>query len=252
MVCFTAFMMIYDSMRLYPNYEFNKVATIEVYDLEKNLFGIKYEGKIITPNEYTNLNLNPFLNIASGVFYLMWVPLPLIYAIYLFFADKLKLLEFSFVFLFLNLIGFVWYYMYPAAPPWYFAEYGTNVIYGMHGNPANFIHFDNIIQYPLFQNMYSKNANVFASVPSLHAAYPVLTCYYAVKFKNINFLLASIVITLGIWGSAVYSFHHYIIDILLGIICVIFALLLFEKVINKANFKLVLVKYNQFIENKFE
>lgn len=238
-------------MRIYPNYIFNDVATIELYNLEKSMFGIEYKGQNLTPNEYTNLHLNPILDIASGIFYLLWVPLPLIFAIYLYFNDKIKLIEFSFVFLFINLLGFVWYYIYPAAPPWYFAEYGTNIIYGMHGNPGNFINFDNMVGYPIFQNMYSKNANVFASIPSLHAAYPLLTCYYAVKFKTKKFLTASIIITLGIWGSAVYSFHHYIIDILLGIICVIFALILFEVVINKEKFKLIISRYSKFIETKF-
>lgn len=252
MVCFTAFMMTYDSMRLYPNYKFNEVATIELYNLEKNLFGIEHDAQIMTPNEYTNLHLNPVLDFATGIFYLLWIPLPLVFAIYLYFVDRIKLLEFSFTFLFLNLLGFVWYYIYPAAPPWYFEEYGTNMIYGMHGNAANFINFDKMINYPLFENMYNKNANVFASVPSLHAAYPVLVCYFAVKYKTKKFLIPSVIITLGIWGSAVYSFHHYIIDILLGIICVIFALVLFEGIINKVKFKLALAKYHRFIEDKFE
>jgi membrane-associated phospholipid phosphatase len=33
---------------------------------------------------------------------------------------------------------------------------------------------------------------------------------------------------LGIWGTAVYSCHHYIIDVLLGISCALLGWLVFE------------------------
>ena len=40
--------------------------------------------------------------------------------------------------------------------------------------------------------------------------------------------VALAVITLGIWFTAVYTSHHYIIDVALGILCAITGYLLFE------------------------
>ena len=39
------------------------------------------------------------------------------------------------------------------------------------------------------------------------------------------------VITLGIWFTAVYTSHHYIIDVTLGIACALVGFLLFEYVL---------------------
>jgi membrane-associated phospholipid phosphatase len=56
-------------------------------------------------------------------------------------------------------------------------------------------------------------------MPSLHAAYPLTVLYYGVKFRlgRVNILFASIMA--GIWFAAVYSGHHYVLDVLAGIGC---------------------------------
>lgn len=40
--------------------------------------------------------------------------------------------------------------------------------------------------------------------------------------------IALAVITLGIWFTAVYTSHHYIIDVLLGIACALLGFIIFE------------------------
>ena len=55
---------------------------------------------------------------------------------------------------------------------------------------------------------------------------------YSLKARSprwIQILLA--VITLGIWFTAVYTSHHYIIDVSLGILCALLGTLLFEGVL---------------------
>ena len=77
--------------------------------------------------------------------------------------------------------------------------------------------------------MYAKSSNVFAAMPSLHSAYPVVVVYYA--FKNKVNLLARffvVLVMVGIWFGAVYTSHHYILDVLAGIICSIVAIYLFR------------------------
>ena len=45
------------------------------------------------------------------------------------------------------------------------------------------------------------------------------------------FCIIFAIITMGIWWTAVYSCHHYIIDVILGIATAIAGVLLFEKVL---------------------
>src|SRR5882762_7090876 len=117
---FIVFWIIFDSMKAFPNYRFNTVHIASLYHAEKSLFGI--QG--LTPNEYWQLHHNTFLDILSGIFYLCWIPLPLAFAGYLFYKDKEAFFRFALTFLLVNLLGFVIYYVYPAAPPWYVQQYG--------------------------------------------------------------------------------------------------------------------------------
>jgi len=248
-VFFILFWIIYDSMRIYPNYLLNDVRITELYEIEKSIFGIQYNNAIVTPNEFFNEHDIPVLDFLSGFFYLTWVPVPLGLGIYLFFKDKKMLMRFSATYLLTNLVGFCIYYIYPAAPPWYFDKYGAAEIYNIQGSAAQLVEFDQLIGYPLFTNIYTKNSNVFAAVPSLHAAYPVVTWFYAYKkgLKTASFLIFIDII--GIWFAAVYSFHHYVIDVLLGLMCAVFSIFIFEKWIMKTRISIYFDKYLRFVQN---
>lgn len=249
---FIIYWIIYDSLRIFPNFMFNEVSTDGLYHLEKSIFGIIDNGALLTPNEYFQNHQTTVSNILSGIFYLCWVPIPLAISAYLFLIKKdyPKLLEFSFVFLLINLIGFVLYYIFPAAPPWYIAKHGFVVDFKVMGDPGNFINFDRYFGINLFETMYAKNANVFAAVPSLHAAYPVVATYYSVKYRFKFFAILSFIVTLGISFSAVYSLHHYMIDVLLGISCAIIGILTYERVLMKTRINQFLEKYANFIQNQ--
>ena len=198
--------------------------------MEKQLFGFVADGVRVTPNEYFWSHHNMFLDILTGLFYLCWVPLPILYCVWLFFTNNQTLaFRFSCGFLFVNLVGFCGYYIHPAAPPWYVIIYGFEPVLNTPGNVAGFQHFDSIIVITVFHSIYAGNANVFAAIPSLHAAYCPIAFYYATKVKD-NYVWISIlaVVSVGIWFSAVYSCHHYIIDVLLGILTTIIGLTIFE------------------------
>ena len=226
----------YDWMRLLPNYEINPIDVRGIYEAEKSLFGITVaNGSTLIPGEYFNLHNSAFADFWAGFFYLCWVPVPLGFAIYLYLkGEKRHFIHFSIAFLFINLLGFVGYYIYPAAPPWYVINHGFEPVLNTPGSVAGLIRFDNMMHFPVFQSIYSGNSNVFAAVPSLHAAYMFIATVYAVLSKQSKWLIAIFAfICIGIWWTAVYSTHHYIIDVVLGIITAILGLLLLEKVIMK-------------------
>ncbi|MCF8244311.1 MAG: phosphatase PAP2 family protein [Saprospiraceae bacterium] len=234
LIFFAIYWVLYDSMRALPNYAVNPVHVQQPYDLEKWLFGFQYHGQRVTPNEFFAINTHPAADVLSGLFYLCWVPVPIGFAFWLFFKDKRMLLDFSLCFLLVNLFGFAMYYAYPAAAPWYVELHGFKENFNIPGNEAGLVNFDRILGVNLFHSMYAKNANVFAAIPSLHAAYPIISLYFGVKMRLQLASWVFLVILLGIWFSAVYSRHHYIIDVLLGLACAGATILVFEKVILKS------------------
>lgn len=245
-IFFLIFWVIYDSMRVVPNYVLSDVHIIEPYNIEKALFGINCDGIVLTPNEYFAENTGNYLDMAAGIFYLTWVPLPILYGMYLFFKDRPMLLKFSFAFLLTNIFGFIIYYLYPAAPPWYLIEHGQVENFDIPGNAANLMRFDALVGSPIFANMYNKNANVFAAIPSLHAAYPIILFYFGLKKKYYWLSIVFFLDIVGIWFAAVYSLHHYIIDLILGGICSIFAIFAFELLSKSEKFNLLLKRYTNF------
>ncbi|MDE6348444.1 MAG: inositol phosphorylceramide synthase, partial [Bacteroides sp.] len=60
--------------------------------------------------------------------------------------------------------------------------------------------------------------------------YMVVALAYAVMGRSKKWLMALFaVIMVGIWWTAVYSGHHYLIDVALGISCALLGILVFEK-----------------------
>lgn len=213
---FIVYWIIYDYMKAFPNYNYNAVHIEDLYNFEKNVFGIAQNGTILTPNEYWLLNTNAFLDVMTGFFYLMWVPVPLAFAAFLFFKDKKNFLYFLLTFVWVNLLGFVVYYLYPAAPPWYVQQHGFDFIASTPGNTAGLVRFDQFFGIELFKSIYSKGSNVFAAMPSLHSAYPLIVVYYAAKGKFNKANIFFITVMIGIWFAAVYTSHHYLSDVLAG------------------------------------
>jgi inositol phosphorylceramide synthase catalytic subunit len=238
---FIVYWIIYDYMKAFPNYMFNTVQIESLYRAEKNLFGVYAGGVLITPNEYWLQHANTFLDVLTGFFYLCWVPVPLLFAGYLFFRNREQFFYFSLTFLLINIIGFVVYYIYPAAPPWYVQEYGFSFHSLTAGNVAGLKRFDDYFGITVFKSLYEKGSNVFAAMPSLHSSYPLLVLYYGVKNKLgwINMVFAFV--TAGIWFAAVYTSHHYILDVIAGIVCAFLGIVVFA---------LLARRYEQYVRNK--
>jgi hypothetical protein len=230
---FIVYWIIFDYMKAFPNYNYNPVHIAELYNAEKHLFGIHFNGKLLTPNEYWLANSNTFIDVVSGLFYLCWIPVPLGFAAYLFFKNKKQFLNFSLTFVLVNLLGFVVYYTYPAAPPWFVQYHGFHFIPLTMGNTAGLARFDAYFHAGIFKNIYTKGSNVFAAMPSLHSSYPVIVLYYGLKNRlglaNIFFAI----VTVGIWFTAVYASHHYVLDVLAGITCAALGITLYNVLLKK-------------------
>ncbi|MDQ6608982.1 MAG: phosphatase PAP2 family protein [Bacteroidota bacterium] len=225
---FIVYWIVFDYMKAFPNYRFNTVHIQSLYEWEKSWFGITYNEVLITPNEYFLLHTTTLLDVLAGIFYLCWVPLPLLFAGILFYKNKTLFFQFSLTFFLVNIIGFIGYYIYPAAPPWYVAKNGFDFVASTPGNTAGLARFDSFFGVSIFRGLYAKSSNVFAAMPSLHAAYLVIVLFFGIKsnLRGWNILFA--IVMLGIWFAAVYSSHHYILDVLAGILCALSGIVLFR------------------------
>lgn len=225
---FIVYWIIFDYMKAFPNYKFNTVHIESLYQAEKSLFGIPWGNVVLTPNEYFALHTSKAADIITGFFYLCWVPVPLGFAGFLFFKNRQAFFQFSLTFFLVNLIGFIGYYSYPAAPPWYVLNYGFEFNPATPGNTAGFSRFDEYLNVSVFQNMYAKSSNVFAAMPSMHAAFVMIVLFFGIKHKYGAWNVFFAIVMIGIWFGAVYSGHHYILDVLAGILCAAVAIALLQ------------------------
>ncbi len=250
---FLIFAITYDWMNLWHNFQVNPHVDIRgVYEAEKYLFGISTAAGRLTPNEYFALHHWAAADLMAGVFYLCWVPLPILFGVWLYCKGQRETyLHFAIAFLMVNLIGFVCYYVHPAAPPWYVASHGFDFLPGTCGEVGGLGRFDQMTHWHVFEGLYSRNANVFAAIPSLHSAYTPIAFYYSLKSKCPKWMRALLaVVSVGIWCTAVYSSHHYIIDVTLGIACAALTVFLLEGVLMRlGGFKKFILKYVSFISD---
>jgi membrane-associated phospholipid phosphatase len=245
---FIVYWIIFDYMKAFPNYNYNAVHIADLYNFEKKLFGINFNGKLLTPNEYWRVNGNTFLDLTAGFFYLCWIPVPLAFAVFLFFKDKKQFLYFSLTFVLVNFLGFIVYYLYPAAPPWYVQYNGFDFHAATHSNTAGLVKFDNYFHAGIFRSIYSKGSNVFAAMPSLHSSYPIVVLYYGLKNRLGIINIFFVVVMIGIWLTAIYASHHYILDVLAGIVCAFIGIIIFNILIHRVKlFRLFVEKYEKHI-----
>lgn len=225
---FIVYWILFDYMKAIPNYNFNPVHIADLYNHEKSIFGINFNGKILTPNEYWRINGTTTLDIIGGLFYICWIPVPLGFATYMFFKNRKEFLGFAITFFVVNLLGFVVYYSYPAAPPWYVHEHGFIFNAATKAGTGGLAKFDHYFNVNIFKSIYTKGSNVFAAMPSLHSSYPIIVVYYGLKNKLgiVNILLITVMV--GIWFTAVYTSHHYVLDVLAGITCAVAGISLYN------------------------
>lgn len=253
---FLIFGMSYDFMRIYPNYLVGDVDIAGIHEAEKSLFGITVDGQLMTLNEFFRSHNSSFADFWAGIFYICWVPAPMVFGIYCFFKGERGLfLRFAWAFLFINFIGFAGYYIHPASPPWFFAQHGgadiDPALLGQQmGSEAGLERFDQLIGMPLFHGIYSKNANVFAAVPSLHSTYCLCAFLYALIGRHRWFVTLPLgILSLGICWTAVYTSHHYLIDVLLGVgLCLVFVFLWEKIILNWSPVQRFFQRYEEYVK----
>ena len=209
---------LFDSMRYYywPGIE-GRVHVIEPYLFERAWFGIG--GR--TVNEIFLARHWPALDLAAGFAYVAFAAEYVGLVLLLFFRGRVDAARTAArCFLLVNAMGFATYFVYPAAPPWWVTANGLGAVpVRIHPGPAATIRFDALLGIHLFQNMYGNGIDVFGSYPSLHVSYPFLALALAFLYRELRWARTpTVVFFLLICVSAVYLQHHYVTDVVLGIV----------------------------------
>lgn len=231
-VCFTPlfiYLICYSSLKILHNYNPFPIHNKGLYDLEVKLFGVHIDGMKVSLCEFFNQHINLLSDIISGTFYITWAPFPILFGLWAFFKKRRQLVfNFWLAFLIINIFGFIIYIVLPAAPPWYYLKYGADIIQDLGGEAAGLARFDKLIGFGLYDGMYSQGTNTFGALPSMHAAFPMVLSYYSFKYNNKILSTIFLLSMICIWFGAIYSNHHYVIDVLMGMSCAIIGIFLTE------------------------
>ena len=221
---------IYDSMRyFYWPAIAGRVHVAEPYLLERAWYGIDAR----TPNEWFLEHHWPALDLACGFAYLVYVGEYLTVAVLFFLVRRFEAVRtLAWGFLVVNLLGFATYFIYPAAPPWYVAEYGFGPArLDVHSAAAAASRFDELLATHFFEQIYGRGVDVYGAYPSLHVAYPLMAAWVLFRFRELRWArVPAVLFFLLMCLSAVYLQHHYVIDVQLGIAYAIVSLVLVARV----------------------
>lgn len=191
-----------------------RIRVRELRELEERFFSAGSGG---TLSDVIAGAHHPVLDVVCGVTYLLFMAEVVVLCIYYFFADRPRALELSLGFFVINVVGWSIWLVYPAAPPWYADLHGFGPATAAASNPAALARFDAAVGFPLFATIYAQSAFVFGAMPSLHASYSTLAAL--VSFPRGGVLRAGTLGFLALMAySAVYLRHHYLVDVVAGIL----------------------------------
>ncbi len=222
---FLLYGVVYDLTHLTePLVRYLHVHVAEPYRFDRALFGIHTAAGVLTPNEVFARHHWPAVDLVTGLAYIVFIYWVLVFAAWLGLfrrdeAGRRLLARFGWTFLLMNLVGFATYYVYPAAPPWYVAEYGFGPAnMAARASPAAAIRWDELTGIHYFAAFYGRSADVFGAIPSLHASYPLLVFLYGRELRKTWYDVSTFLFFLLVCFSAVYLQHHYVLDLLVGIL----------------------------------
>lgn len=190
----------------------------DLYLAERALFGIPQGDAVLNPTEWIAQHLHPVLDALTGFAYLAYLAETFGFAVYLYFKRPERMGLVTWGFLAVNVAGIITYVLYPAAPPWYVDQYGLGpAVMDAAPSAARTARFDELFGVSVFSSFYARNVNVFGAMPSLHCAYPMLVFWVARPLSR-PWAIGTGLFALWVGFSAVYLNHHYVLDVVAGVV----------------------------------
>src|SRR5262245_42744140 len=197
------------------------------YLLDKTVFGTGSWGERLSLNELFARHHWAFVDLVTGSAYFSYVYAVIGFAIFLAVVDRTsagaaRTRALGWTFLGVNVASFLIYLACPVAPPWYVAAHGFGPVdAATAASPAALVRWDALIGVPYFANFYAQASDVFGAMPSMHCAYPMLLLLYARELRRPRLVAALAAFELLMCFSAVYLQHHYVTDVIAGVLCAV-------------------------------
>jgi hypothetical protein len=213
--------LFYDAMRYLKNLGVSpeRVHDCDLRALELRLFGFESGGVRITPGEWFLTHHWTAVDLYCAVPYGTFIFACVGTAIVLYRRDYRAVQRFAWVFFLMNVAAFVTYHIYPAAPPWYYHAHGCEI--SMTALPSagpRLAHVDEVLGFAYFKGQYARSSDLYGAVPSLHVAYPLLILVEGWRsFRWLGRTL-SVIFFFSMGFAAIYLDHHWVLDVLLGLV----------------------------------
>ena len=177
------------------------------------------DGQRVTFHDWFLAHPSPVLDGVCAIPYATFILVSIACAVWLYIRDYPRMLRFTWCFLALNVCGFVTYHLYPAAPPWYFHAHGctVDVLARASEGPA-LARVDARLGLHYFAGMYGRSSSVFGAMPSLHCAYACIVALEGWAVYSRAWRAASVGFFVLMCFSAVYLDHHWVLDVLAGVL----------------------------------
>jgi hypothetical protein len=214
--------LVYDGMRFVKNAGISpeRVHVCDLREFDARLFGVGVgvDGARQSLPEWFQAHSSVALDLVCAVPYGTFLFITVGFAVFLYRKDYETMRRFAWSFFLVNVMGFVTYHLYPAAPPWYFEAHRCSIDLLTHASAGpNLTRVDAILGFPFFVGLYGRSNDVFGAVPSLHVAYPTLIILFGWHhLHRVGRALALLFLVTMSFG-AVYLDHHWVVDVILGL-----------------------------------
>jgi membrane-associated phospholipid phosphatase len=194
------------------------------YWFDKWAFGLGSWHRRVSFNELFAAHHWAIVDFVTGCAYLSYIYAVLLFAAFVAFVDRTpagtqRRRALGWTFFGVNMAASLTYLLFPVAPPWYVAQYGFGPVdVNTTASPAALVRWDALVGVPYFRHFYEHASDVFGSMPSMHCAYPALLLFYALELRRPRLSAGLALFALLMCFSAVYLQHHYISDIVVGIL----------------------------------
>jgi membrane-associated phospholipid phosphatase len=155
------------------------------------------------------------LEILAGLAYASHFFVPLLFAYYLWWTGRrAAFTALMFGLIAVLLMGEITFVLAPTAPPWMAAQHGLiPPVHDLLKQTLADIHLTKVAAF--LGN--PKNYNTVAAMPSLHAAWPLVSLFVARRFRLPQWVRTGLLVQwMAVLFSIVYTGEHYVSDAIVG------------------------------------
>lgn len=210
---FVAIFLAWESMRGLADDLGTKVHSEDVIAIERSLFGGRVPSEVLQAAFHTPGTINP-IDVGATFLYVAHFALPLVVAFVFWTVERRLFYRYLMALMLMSFAAFLCYLLIPVAPPRFAGAFGAPLAVEDIARTT----LTQLRSAPAATWLYgSISGNQVAAFPSLHSAYPLLAYLFArSRWPRASLLLLAW--SAAIWFSVVYLGHHYVIDVVAGML----------------------------------